>query len=301
MSRDIRTQIDNLLSERGYKASANHKKKKYSIRALKGNISMLLVLIVGLTLASGSLFVLYSGYFGKQQGPIQLHGRSSYILFDGSAISTEDFVIAMDVTELFAGDNVNYTHTVEILSDSLVDYDVTFELLNMTDVFTDPEHEHFGFYFDVLVSDVSVLGDTTTVIAGDPATSFVFNYQLDPDFAEPSADLDYELLVTISEVLPPAITANNDDYVVPQDTALDCWVMDNDVCDNAMLITDVTDLPSELTIFIGGPATGDPLGSYVRVYAGPTIPPVGAYCFNYTITDQVTLATSSAMVTINVT
>lgn len=298
---DIETKVDNLIGNRLSKASVNHKKKRNTIKALKGNLFLLGVVLIGLTLASGSLFILYSSYHGKMQGNINMNGIESKLLFDSVRLTTQDFEIPMDITELTNGDSETFVHTFEIESDSMFDYDLSFDYSNMSDIFLDPENPFYGFEFDVQVDSVSILDTVTTVEAGT-ILSMDFIYTLHEDFMNTIEDLPFELEVILTETLPPVITANDDSYSMAPDTAFDCYAMDNDVCDNDMLIISVDNVPSELTVFVSGPATGHPLGSYIRVQsANPTPSPSGEYSFTYTIEDQITFDTDTATVTITVT
>lgn len=194
---EIEKKVDALLEHKNMKQV--NKQKHRTRRIFKGLPIGIIVLLIGGLIALGAILTLYSTYTGSQTGSLELSGVTNDWLWDGNGLTTETFTIPMDLTELSHGESETYTHTIEALAGN-GDLDISFDYSAMSDVFTNPSNEWYGFYFDITSdSDVSIINETTYVKAGNPAMTIKFVYSLDDDFLDTDNLLSYDLDVIIEE------------------------------------------------------------------------------------------------------
>lgn len=246
---------------------------------------MLIVLILAVAIGSSSLFVLYGSYNGQQKGNVVMNGIQSDILFDSVRMSSQEFSIPMDITELTNGDSETFIHEFEVLGTSSYDYDIMFDYSNMSDIFTDPLNEFYGFGFDIQVSNISIL-DSVTVVRSGESISMDFIYSLDSMFMDTIEDLPYEINVMIVEHVPLPPIANFDSVTYPSDSAFDYMVLDNDLCPEGgdLELISFVDI-GDMDIFISGTYPNQ----FLRVWlADPSPTPAGTYTSTYTIESSLT-------------
>ena len=230
---NVENEVDLLLGKedrvlKAVKVSENLPAKyrmKKSKKMLKRS-SLLVVLIAGVLIASGSLLIAYSTYFGEQSGDVSLEGITADLLFDNVAMTTEAFCIDMDLSYMTAGDVFSFPHSAGVLEGN-GEWDLSFDASAVTGF--NPEDIFFGFYFDILNDEsVSILDDIIYLCAGDPATTFDFSYALDPDFMYTAELLPYsvDVLLTTHANLPPI--AVDDAFEIPTYTYTVCDVLAND-------------------------------------------------------------------------
>ena len=231
--RNVEHEVDRIIAdsdpvlkavEVGEHTPTNTRMKK-SKKMLKRS-SLLVVLIAGVLIASGSLLIAYSTYFGEQSGDVSLEGITADLLFDGVPMTTEAFCIDMDLSSMVAGDVFSFPHSAGVLEGN-GEWDLSFDASAVTGF--NPEDIFFGFYFDILNDEsVSILDDIIYLRAGDPATTFDFSYALDPDFMYTAELLPYsvDVLLTTHANLPPI--AVDDAFEIPTYTYTVCDVLAND-------------------------------------------------------------------------
>jgi len=206
-------------------------------------IGTLVVLVIAGITISGVLVI--SEWYGTMTGDVDLDGQypESEILLDGVMIDSETTVMPMDITSMFAGDSESYPHTIEVTSSFCRgDYVMVSWDASAVTSFTE-EHEFFGFYFDIDVDDVDVTNDPLFLVPGDPATTFDFNYELDPLFAQTESDLPFDLLCTMVATANLApVVPEHQTLLIPGDTTtvytLDDLGVSDDIHGDLLEITD---------------------------------------------------------------
>lgn len=165
-----------------------------------------IVLVAGLLVGAVLLGTIFSLYTGNQAGDVEVEGVEPRIYWDGSTVSEETWSIPMDSfsnSKIVAGETEIFTHTLEI-TDS---YDPTFynALLSfdysaMSDIFTDPLNEFYGYYLDVLDStDTSIIDEDVVIEPGSGPVTIKIVHELDPDFLDTDNLLPFDFNILISE------------------------------------------------------------------------------------------------------
>ena len=192
--------------EKNEKEINKNRKARQSRRLLKGS-PLFIVLLIAAVLTSAVLITTYLNYESDMTGDISLTGKTSNLKFDGELIASETFIVEMDVTAMTNGDSETFTHTAEFLTgDNTNWYDVAFDFTPITE----PTNEFYGFGFSIWDSTetTELTNINNWIKQGEPATEFVFKYELNDNFQHTENPLSFALGIDFIEHvnLPPVVS-----------------------------------------------------------------------------------------------
>ena len=215
---NIETIVDTLLKKRTLVRKPKHRHKVLRIPTIVGIVVMLCV-VGGLS----ALIYYYSAYDVETSGDIDLEGNPPLLRYDGDALLEEVTVTDMDVTSLVAGDNFEFSHTLESVSG---DWDCYFDTSDIE--MHEEEYDFYGFYFTV--EDDSENEITYVEALEGTTVTFYYDYSLDENFAETLCDFPFLLNLDIVAYVPPP-DPGDDSYT--RDWGIE--VIDEAVCVNDVI------------------------------------------------------------------
>jgi hypothetical protein len=251
-----------------------------------------LVITVSAIMVSGALIgFIWNNYTITQSGDIHINGQTEEpvsLYFDDQQLAGTSLALTtMDFTTLNPGDHLIAVHHFDNLDGHA--FDVTLDLSGMPLEYADEQDVWYGLGIHAYAH-----GTTTplTTFSVEPLTAYTFDiaYDVDLNFADPGALVDFPYSLSMSIVLNdlPDFMAY-DDSVTFTGADLNFYPLVNDINPNNGVIISVTQpINPSMHIYIKNS------GSYLQIVGSP-----GTTTATYTIQDPITMVTSTATIFIN--